>query len=205
MEGIAILYNLFLGLDYFSRYLVIINIIGLASFIINTLLYNFTAEMQIDKVLTILSLLGGSFGIILGILLFDRKPVKDNMMSRVFITCVFVIQVVLFLFAKGFHAETINYKFWEFFDDNKIILIYLVVINVVAIILFALDKINAIEGRSRIRIVTLLGIAFMGGSVGALIAMYTFRHKTKIDYFIVGVPMILVMQIVVCFYIMNIR
>jgi len=40
-------------------------------------------------------LIGGSVGILLAILLFDRKNVKDNMMSRVFIVCVFVIQVII--------------------------------------------------------------------------------------------------------------
>lgn len=59
---------------------------------------------------------------------------------------------------------------------------------------FAIDKIAAIEGRSRIRIVTLLGLAFIGGSIGGLIAMYLFRHKIRKDYFTVGIPLIMVMQ-----------
>ena len=53
--------------------------------------------------------------------------------------------------------------------------------------------------------VTLLALAFAGGSIGSLIAMYAFHHKTKKDYFTVGVPLILIMQIVVVFYIMNIK
>lgn len=68
---------------------------------------------------------------------------------------------------------------------------------------FGLDKIAAIEKRSRIRIVTLLGLCFIGGSVGGLGAMYLFHHKTKKDYFTVGVPRIIVMQAVVIFYLMN--
>ena len=80
---------------------------------------------------------------------------------------------------------------------------YLVIINIVTLIAFAIDKIAAIEHRSRIRIVTLLGLALIGGSSGALIAMYVFRHKTKKDYFTVGVPLIILMQSVVFFYMMN--
>lgn len=68
---------------------------------------------------------------------------------------------------------------------------------------FAIDKVNAAEHRSRIRIVTLLGLAFIGGSVGALLAMYLPRHKTRKDYFTVGVPLIMIMQVVVLFYAMN--
>lgn len=68
---------------------------------------------------------------------------------------------------------------------------------------FAIDKIAAIEGRSRIRIVTLLGLAFIGGSLGGLIAMYLFRHKIRKDYFTVGIPLIMLMQVFVIFYFMN--
>lgn len=57
------------GLDY---YLIGVNIVGFIFFIINTLLYTYTAEGQIDLLLTICSILGGSFGIVLAILIFDR-------------------------------------------------------------------------------------------------------------------------------------
>ena len=166
-------------------------------------LYSHTAEGQVDKFLTILSLAGGSAGILLAILLFDRKAVKDNMMSRVFIACVFVIQVVILLMVKGHHADTITFAFWKFFTDYKVLLIYFGIINFVAFVMFAIDKVNAAEHRSRIRIVTLLGVAFIGGSVGGLMAMYLLHHKTKKDYFTVGIPLIMIMQVVVAFYILN--
>ena len=66
-----------------------------------------------------------------------------------------------------------------------------------------IDKIAAIERKSRIRIVTLLGLSFVGGSIGGIIAMYLLRHKTRKDYFTVGLPLIIVMQIVLLFYVMN--
>lgn len=88
-------------------------------------------------------------------------------------------------------------------DEIYISLGYLLVINVVTLIVFAIDKIAAIEHRSRIRIVTLLALCFIGGSIGGLLAMYVFRHKTRQDYFSVGVPLIMIMQVVVIFYIMN--
>lgn len=70
---------------------------------------------------------------------------------------------------------------------------------------FAIDKIVAIERKPRIRIVTLLGLSFVGGSIGGIIAMYLHRHKTRKDYFTVGLPLIIVMQIVLLFYVMNDR
>ena len=184
-------------------YLIIINIIGFVLYLINMLLYNYTAEANVDKFLTIISLVGGSLGILLAIVLFDRKSVKDNMMSRVFVICLFVIQLVMFLFLKVANGEKITFAFWECFAEHKILIIYSVIINFVSFAAFAVDKINACEGRSRIRIITLLGIAFAGGSIGAILGMYIFRHKTRVDYFTVGVPLIMIMQAVVIFYLMN--
>lgn len=187
----------------FDYYLIVINVIGALAYVINMILYRYTAEGQIDKALTVISLLGGSLGILMIILIFDRKAVKENMMSRVFIACVFVIQVVLFLMIKGHHADKITIAFWNFFAQYKILLIYLAIINFVTFVVYAVDKVNAAEHRFRIRIVTLLGLAFIGGSAGALLAMYLLRHKTKKDYFTVGIPLIMVMQVVVIFYMMN--
>ena len=187
----------------FEYYLIGANVIGFFLYLINMWLYSHTAEDQVDKFLTILSLLGGSLGILLAILIFDRKAVKDNMMSRVFIACVFVIQVIILLMVKGHHADHITLAFWEFFAKYKVLLIYLVVINFIAFAAYAVDKVNAAEHRSRIRIVTLLGLAFIGGSIGSLLAMYLLRYKTRKDYFTVGVPLIIVMQVVVIFYMMN--
>lgn len=128
-----------------------------------------------------------------------------NMMSRVFIICVLIIQIIAMLFIKGFHGEEINIAFWEFVGRNKILMIYLGIINVITFLAFAIDKLHAIKGKRRIRIITLLGLAFVGGSLGALLGMYTLRHKTKVDYFTVGVPLIMIMQAVVVFFVMNIR
>lgn len=191
-------------MELFEKYLLIINIIGFVLYIVNMLLYRFTEDWNVDGLLTITSILGGATGALLAIILFDRKSVKDNMMSRVFVVCVCIIQIVLYLFFKGGHFDQITFAFWEFFGKYKILIVYLVIINFVSFASFALDKINAIEGRSRIRIITLLGIAFLGGSLGAILAMYILRHKTKIDYFTVGIPLIMLMQAVVIFYLMNI-
>ena len=191
------------GASPLMTYLIIINIVGFALYLINALLYRFTLERQIDAVLTIASLLGGSLGIVLSILIFDRKAVKGNMMSRVFVSCMLVIQIILFLVLRGHYADHITLAFWSFFETHKILLSYLVIINFVTFAAFAVDKIAAIEHRSRIRIVTLLTLSFAGGSLGGIIAMYLLHHKTKKDYFSVGLPLIIIMQIFVLFYAMN--
>ena len=190
-------------LSRFEIYLIIINVIGFILYLLNKWLYTNTEKGQVDRLLTIISLLGASLGIVIAILLFDRKSVKGNMMSRVFVLCVFIIQFVVFLVIKGHIKSELRFDFWTFFEQNKILVLYLLVINIVTIIAFALDKIAALENRSRIKIISLLGLAFIGGSIGALVAMYVFHHKTKKDYFTVGVPLIMIMQVVVLFFIMN--
>ena len=77
---------------------------------------------------------------------------------------------------------------------------YLFIINIITFAIYGIDKYNAVHHKFRIRIVTLLFLAVIGGSIGALLAMYIFRHKTKKWYFTVVVPLILIAQVIVLFY-----
>ena len=187
----------------FEKYLVIINIIGFLMYLINMWLYLHTKEGQVDKFLTILSLAGASPGILIAIVLFDKKAHKETMMSRVFVISVFIIQIILFLMWKGYMNDKITLALWEPFLKHRILLIYFVIINFITFIVFAIDKVNAQEHRSRIKIVTLLGLSVIGGSIGALLAIYLLHHKTKKDYFTVGIPIIMIMQVIVLFYLLN--
>lgn len=197
-----------MSLNYYDYYVIGINTLGFILFAINTWMYNNTPDKEIDKVITVVSFLGGSLGIVLSILVFDRNALKGSqkkeiMMSRVFIASLFIIQLILFLIIKGYIKSDISLAFWNFFDKHKILLIYIVVINIITFIVFGIDKHNAEQRRSRIRIVTLLTLSFIGGSIGGLFAMYLFRHKTKKDYFTVGLPLMIVMQVFVIFFLMN--
>ena len=192
-----------MNLNIFDRYLLIINIIALVIYGIKVLVYKHQTRDWFEKLCMFIVLLGGSAGILLMIILFDRKAVKENMMSRVFTLCMLVIQAILLLIVKGYHGDQIHIDFWDYLMQHRILLIYLAVVNILTIIVFGVDKMNAKSNRQRVRIVTLLGLAFIGGSVGALIGMYGFHHKTKKAYFTVGVPLILRMQVVVLFYVMN--
>ena len=81
---------------------------------------------------------------------------------------------------------------------------YLIIINIATFIIYGLDKYFAIHDMWRISEKALLGLAIAGGSVGAYAGMYTFRHKTKHQLFMIGVPVIFVMQVAV-FELMNNR
>ena len=59
------------------------------------------------------------------------------------------------------------------------IIIYLIITNLIAFILYGLDKYKAIKNAWRIPESLLLTISFLGGSIGAILGMIIFRHKTK--------------------------
>lgn len=84
-------------------------------------------------------------------------------------------------------------------DLLKIIETWLVFINIFTFAAYALDKYKAIHHAWRIPERTLILLAAIGGSVGALSAMYTVRHKTKHNKFRIGVPAILIVQIVLAY------
>ncbi|MFD1886798.1 DUF1294 domain-containing protein [Paenibacillus wenxiniae] len=86
---------------------------------------------------------------------------------------------------------------------EQILDIWLVVINVIAYSTMSLDKSRAVRGRSRQRIPEkrLFTLAAIGGAVGIWIAMLTRRHKTKHRSFVIGVPALLVLNVLVYGYI----
>ena len=79
-------------------------------------------------------------------------------------------------------------------------LYYLSAINVVTFVLFGLDKYNARKGNRRIREVTLMAMAALGGSVGAWVGMRLWHHKTKHRKFRYGIPLILLLQIALIYF-----
>ena len=76
-----------------------------------------------------------------------------------------------------------------------LLMIYLVIINLIAFLTFGADKRRARRDRRRVRESTLFLLAAIGGSIGALLGMYVFRHKTRHWHFCVGIPAILILQI----------
>lgn len=75
-------------------------------------------------------------------------------------------------------------------------IIYLCVINAIAFLLYGLDKQKAKRHKWRIPEATLLGVAFLGGSIGAFLGMQVFHHKTRKAKFYIGVPLIFFLQVI---------
>ena len=79
----------------------------------------------------------------------------------------------------------------------KNIIIYLLIINIIAFFAMFIDKKKAEKDRWRIKESTLLMLALVGGSIGAIIGMYAFHHKTQKPRFFLGIPIIIVLQILI--------
>ena len=80
---------------------------------------------------------------------------------------------------------------------KQIILIYLIAINVVAFFLYGIDKWKAKRSKWRISEATLLGLAVIGGSIGAWLGMKVWHHKMMHKKFKYGIPLILMAQIAI--------
>ena len=85
----------------------------------------------------------------------------------------------------------------------KAICIYLIAINILTFCFYGGDKSAAVKGKRRVPNRVLLGLAAIGGWLGALTGMYTFRHKTKTWYYTIPVPVILILQIAAAFFLLN--
>lgn len=81
----------------------------------------------------------------------------------------------------------------------KIILIYLLTINIIAIIVTIYDKLCAIGRKWRIKESTLLLLSSLGGSIGMYITMLLIRHKTSHLKFMLGIPAILLFELLIIF------
>lgn len=82
----------------------------------------------------------------------------------------------------------------------KIVLYYLLAVNLLTFIIYGIDKYKARHNHWRVREASLLLLAALGGSIGALLAMKVFHHKTQHKKFRYGVPATLIVQLAVAVF-----
>ena len=83
-----------------------------------------------------------------------------------------------------------------------VVLIYLAVINVVTFFVYGIDKWKAKKSKWRVPEATLLGLAVVGGSIGAWLGMKAWHHKTLHRKFKYGIPAIIIAQLLIAGYIL---
>jgi uncharacterized membrane protein YsdA (DUF1294 family) len=83
-----------------------------------------------------------------------------------------------------------------------IVWIYLAVINIIGFMSMGIDKAKAKKGAWRVPEKTLFLFPLLGGGLGSWIGMYTFHHKTKHWYFVIGIPAIFFIELGIATYIL---
>ena len=82
-----------------------------------------------------------------------------------------------------------------------ILAIYLILINLIAVIVTIYDKLCAVKRRWRVKESTLLLLSALGGSISMYITMLLIRHKTRHIKFMLGIPLIIIFQLLIAFLI----
>ena len=88
---------------------------------------------------------------------------------------------------------------------TKNIIIYFIIINIIGFLIMFIDKQKAKKGKWRIPEKTLFIITALGGGIGTISGMYTFRHKTQKVAFVVGLPAITILEIICIIYFLIIK
>ena len=83
----------------------------------------------------------------------------------------------------------------------KYLILYLIIINFISFLLVAIDKRKAIKNKYRISEKTFFIFSFIGGSLGTLLGMIQFHHKTKKLKFLIGIPILFLFNILVLYLI----
>lgn len=81
-------------------------------------------------------------------------------------------------------------------NSFDLILLYIVIVNLISLIMMGIDKRKAQKRAFRIPEATLFVLAIIGGSLGSIIGMHLFHHKTRHWYFLYGMPVILALQVI---------
>ena len=82
----------------------------------------------------------------------------------------------------------------------EMIILYVLIINLIGFLIMGLDKFKAKKGFWRTPEKTIFTITLLGGGIGTVTGMYLFRHKTKNMKFTIGLPTILISEIVLIIY-----
>ena len=88
-------------------------------------------------------------------------------------------------------------------DVITLLLEYFIIMNLIGFALMGIDKYRAKKRSFRIPEATLFIVAIIGGSIGSIIGMYAFRHKTRHWYFVYGMPFVLLLQIIFFIFLLN--
>lgn len=197
-------------------YLILINAVSFFLFAIDLHRHGKTGRtLQPAWIFMVSVLLGGAAGANLYFLLFfphfmrsKRKSRKVNSIEHDtynwwHICCLLALVVQAILVFAVYGNETyFSLRRITPYRDKLLhgALFYLLLINLVTFIFFAVDKWRARKNRFRIKEAVLFILCFLGGTIGGIIGVHALHHKTTRQAFVVGIPLILLVQVITVIY-----
>ena len=199
----------FLDLDGFRIYLIVVNALSFLAYAVTSLIARAKGEGSQGEeaglaLASLAAVSGGGLGLFVAFLIWSRKVSKNNVAIFFLGLEMVIVWTLVLLNVYG----PVHFNFGQLTQavahrDHRILGIYLVIVNLVTLALFLIDKKRAEKGESRIPEAALLGPCLIGGGLGGLIGIYSVRHKTRKSYFTFGVPFKLVLSLVVIAYLMQ--
>lgn len=100
-------------------------------------------------------------------------------------------------------AKIYTVMFLELYE--KLIAVWLILINLISVFVCAFDKRRAKRGGRRVRERTLWLLTFLGGGIGMYLTMRALRHKTLHKSFMIGIPLVIIIQVIAVFCILYLK
>lgn len=189
-------------MDSFLIYLVVVNVAAFLAFTVDCFVYGKSGEGVFDgRLLTLFALFGGGVGMMAAFLAWDRKVVKANIAWRFEAVLGIALWTAISLVVYGVVEIDIDGLLGPLGLERLVPLaVYLAIANVATFCLFAYDKRQAEKGGWRVREFALLAASLAGGALGGLAAVHVFRHKTRVWYFTIGLPAMVIAQAALVVY-----
>lgn len=197
-------YSMIYTVNIYFIYLLVINIISFLMFTIDFLYCVKTGREELFShiFLSLSAVVGGGVGMLLAFLIWDRRVNKDNVAWRM----IAIIGIILWTLITLYVCNIVDIGPLDTLlaPINPGILIslgiYLITLNIATFVIFAYDKWCAMHRKSRIPEFILLILSLFGGAIGGYLAMGILRHKIRTWYFAVGLPFMIVLQVILIVY-----
>jgi uncharacterized membrane protein YsdA (DUF1294 family) len=185
------------GLPPFVLYLAGINVVTFVLFAIDYAIVchrgDEDAGLMNGAVLTLFAVAGGALGMFAALAVFTRMHMnKDNIawwFSSIVCMAVWLAVIGCWSGAIQFDLGSVWSRSWPAWLG-----VYLLAMNLVTAVVFAVDKRRAVRGGRRTPEAVLLGLSLAGGALGGIVAMRLAHHKTRKWYFAYGLPVFVLLQ-----------
>lgn len=197
-------------MDWLLTYLVGVNLVTFVLFTVDYFImarndYDQDTGLMDGRILSLFAVAGGAVGMLLALAVWARRVNKYNIAW--WFTSIVCLIAWAMVCAWKWGSISLGTSWDSIFSGfNPTVLrwlsIYLLVINIVTFLAFDYDKHVAMnrQGRRRLPELRLMGLSLLGGTIGGMIAMRVFNHKTKRWYFVMGLPLFVCLQTTLFLY-----